>query len=99
MQPSHNDVSPRPTHSVAVPVFHEAEVVGGLHRRLKAAMDGTGETREVVYANDGSRNTTLPHLEALQNSAPEVALVYLSRNFGKEIATTAGLDQARAGRR
>jgi len=95
MQPSYTDCSRRPAFSVVVPVFDEAEVICELHRRLKAVMDGIGEAWEVVYVNDGSRDTTLLRLEALQESAPEVALVNLSRNFGKEIATTAGLDHAR----
>jgi len=84
-----------PTLSVVVPVFNEAAVIGELHRRLTNAMAVIGERWEVVYVNDGSRDTTLRQLEALQQSAPHVALVNLSRNFGKEIATTAGLDHAR----
>jgi glycosyltransferase involved in cell wall biosynthesis len=87
--------SSRPTLSVVVPLYNEAEVVDDLHRRLKHTMDGLGLDWEVVYVNDGSRDTTLLRLETLQAGAPEIALVNLSRNFGKEIATTAGLDHAR----
>jgi glycosyltransferase involved in cell wall biosynthesis len=87
--------APRPTLSVVVPVFNEAAIIGELHRRLTDAMVAIGESWEVVYVNDGSRDATLVQIEALRDSAPHVALVNLSRNFGKEIATTAGLDHAR----
>jgi glycosyltransferase involved in cell wall biosynthesis len=95
MQHPSSEGSSPPTLSVVVPLYNEADVVCELHRRLKHAMDGLGLDWEVVYVNDGSRDTTLLRLETLQASAPEVALVNLSRNFGKEIATTAGLDHAR----
>jgi glycosyltransferase involved in cell wall biosynthesis len=95
MQDPRREGSLRPTLSVVVPLYNEAEVVYELHRRLKHVMDGLGLDWEVVYVNDGSRDTTLLRLETLQASATEVAVVNLSRNFGKEIATTAGLDHAR----
>jgi polyisoprenyl-phosphate glycosyltransferase len=85
----------RPVFSVVVPVFNEAEIVGRMHHRLAAAMATLGVAWEVIYVNDGSRDTTLRMLEALQQTDNHVALVNLSRNFGKEIATTAGLDHAR----
>ena len=95
MQYLRSEAGSRPTLSVVVPLYNEADVVDELHRRLKHTMDGLGLDWEVVYVNDGSRDTTLLRLETLQAAAPEVALLNLSRNFGKEIATTAGLDHAR----
>jgi glycosyltransferase involved in cell wall biosynthesis len=83
-----------PEFSVVVPVFDEADGLNELHRRLRAVMDGLGEW-EAVYVNDGSRDASLRRLEALRADDPRVAIVNLSRNFGKEIATTAGLDHAR----
>src|SRR5690348_10268230 len=83
----------RPTFSVVVPVFDEAEVLPELHRRLRAVMDVLG-TWEAVYVNDGSRDASLRLLESLHRAEPNVAIVNLSRNFGKEIATTAGLEHA-----
>ena len=76
-------------------MFNEAAGILLLHARLTAVMDGLAEPWEVVYVNDGSRDDTLPTVEALRDHDPHVALVNLSRNFGKEIATTAGLDHAR----
>ena len=82
-----------PTFSVVIPVFNEAEILPEFHRRLSAVMNLLG-TWEPVYVNDGSRDASLPLLEALHRTEPRVAIVNLSRNFGKEIATTAGLDHA-----
>jgi glycosyltransferase involved in cell wall biosynthesis len=85
----------RPAVSVVVPVFNEAEVIAETHRRLALVMAALDVPWEVVYVNDGSRDHSLRALEALLHTDSHVALVNLSRNFGKEIATTAGLDHAR----
>ncbi|WP_337876967.1 glycosyltransferase family 2 protein [Elioraea sp.] len=86
---------PAPALSVVVPAFDEAEVLPAFHRRLAAAMEGIGLAWEVVYVNDGSRDATLEVMLGLRAADPRVAVVNLSRNFGKEIALTAGLDHAR----
>ncbi|WP_373510841.1 glycosyltransferase family 2 protein [Thiocapsa sp.] len=84
-----------PTLSVIVPAYNEAEVIDELHRRLAAVIDGLGVTAEVIYVNDGSRDATLDILYRLRAADPRVAVLNLSRNFGKEIAMTAGLDHCR----
>jgi polyisoprenyl-phosphate glycosyltransferase len=76
-------------------MFNEAEVIGETHRRLTAVMATLANPWEVIYVNDGSRDATLREVETLQQTDRHVAVVNLSRNFGKEIATTAGLDHAR----
>jgi glycosyltransferase involved in cell wall biosynthesis len=88
-------LSRAPALSVVVPAYHEEEVLPEFHRRLSAAMEGIGLSWEVVYVNDGSRDGTLPLMLSLKAADPRVAVVNLSRNFGKEIALTAGLDHAR----
>jgi glycosyltransferase involved in cell wall biosynthesis len=93
--PARPDTARRPALSVVVPAFDEQEVLPEFHRRLAAAMDGIGLAWEVVYVNDGSRDATLAVMLALRAADPRVAVVNLSRNFGKEIALTAGLDHAR----
>ena len=85
----------RPTFSVVVPVFEEAEGIAEFHRRLALVMRELGDSWEAVYVNDGSRDLTLPILERLRRADGRIGLVNLSRNFGKEVATTAGLDHAR----
>jgi glycosyltransferase involved in cell wall biosynthesis len=85
----------RPTFSVVVPVFEEGEGIEQFHERLSGVMLAMAESWEAVYVNDGSRDTSLSVLERLRRADGRIALVNLSRNFGKEIATTAGLDHAR----
>ncbi len=89
--------APGPTLSVVVPVFNEGAALLAFHTRLARVMNGIGESWEVIYVNDGSRDDSLAVLESLRRDDPACALVNLSRNFGKEIAMTAGLDHA-AGR-
>ncbi len=81
--------------SVVVPAYDEASVLETFHRRLAAVLDGLDLASEVVYVNDGSRDATLEILRRLQEGDARIAIVDLSRNFGKEIAMSAGLDHAR----
>jgi glycosyltransferase involved in cell wall biosynthesis len=92
--PSAARSSAAPTFSVVAPAYNEAENLAEFHAQLSAVMDGLGETWELVFVNDGSRDTTLLVMEALRQADPRIAIVNLSRNFGKEVATTAGLDHA-----
>ena len=80
--------------SVVVPVFNEEAVLAEFHRRLAAVLDRLPEPVEIVYVNDGSHDGTMPLLAALHDADPRVAVVDLSRNFGKEVAMSAGLDHA-----
>jgi glycosyltransferase involved in cell wall biosynthesis len=88
--------APRPALSVVVPCYNEQEVLPEFQRRISAAMEGVGLPFEIVYVNDGSRDGTLALMLALAEADPRVSVVNLSRNFGKEIALTAGLDHAAA---
>lgn len=83
----------QPAISVVVPAHNEAAGLDVFHQRLSHALGG-GETWEVVYIDDGSTDSTARVIEALRRADDRVALVGLSRNFGKEIAITAGLDHA-----
>jgi glycosyltransferase involved in cell wall biosynthesis len=78
---------------VIVPAFNEAAGLEEFHRRLAAVMDAQG-TWQVIYINDGSTDETLTILHHLREHDHHVALMNLSRNFGKEAAMTAGLDHA-----
>lgn len=88
------DVLAAPSLSVVVPVFDEEPVLPEFHRRLAAVLDGLALPAEVVYVNDGSRDGSLALLASLRDADPRVAIVDLSRNFGKEVAMSAGLDHA-----
>lgn len=90
------DFSPAiPTFSVVAPAYNEADNLPEFYTQVSAVMNELNEPWELVLVNDGSRDATLLVMECLRMSDPRIAIVNLSRNFGKEIATTAGLDHAR----
>jgi glycosyltransferase involved in cell wall biosynthesis len=80
--------------SVVVPLYNEAEVLAAFHARLAAVLDTLGLEAEVLYVNDGSTDGSLALLRELRRDDFRVAIVDLSRNFGKELALTAGIDHA-----
>lgn len=83
-----------PVLSVIVPMFNEARNLDGLFARLIPAVEGMHLPYEVVCVDDGSRDDTVKRLLKLRERHPEIKIVSLSRNFGKEIALTAGLQHA-----
>lgn len=80
--------------SIVVPAYNEAEVLPEFHRRLTAVLAQLGLEAEIIFVNDGSLDATLEVLKKLQEKDSRVGVVDLSRNFGKEIAMSAGLDHA-----
>lgn len=80
--------------SVVVPAFNEEASVAMLASRLTAALDEAAETWHVVVVDDGSTDGTLDALRGLAARDGRFGFVSLSRNFGHEAATTAGLDRA-----
>jgi glycosyltransferase involved in cell wall biosynthesis len=82
-----------PSFCIVIPVYNEADCICEFQRRLAAVMDMQGDW-QAVYVNDGSTDDSLALLRKLRQQDPRIAIVHLSRNFGKEIATTAGLDHA-----
>ena len=86
---------PSPVLSVIVPAYNEEAVLMAFHIRLSAILDRMDEPAEVLYVNDGSDDRTLAVVNRLHATDPRVAILDLSRNFGKEIALTAGLHHAR----
>ncbi len=82
------------TISIVVPVYNEEQVLPEFHARLCATMNALPFEWEVIYVNDGSRDHSLEIVGQLRRRDDHVAALNLSRNFGKEIAMTAGLDHA-----
>lgn len=82
------------TLSIVVPAYNEEAVLPEFHRRTTAVLRALACPYEIVYVNDGSRDRTLEIMHALRQGDDCVSVVDLSRNFGKEIALTAGLDHA-----
>jgi polyisoprenyl-phosphate glycosyltransferase len=84
-----------PRVSVVVPVFNEELVLPELHERLSTALAEVDGGYEVVYVDDGSTDRSAEIAAAWARSQDNVTLVQLSRNFGMEIAMSAGLDHVR----
>jgi polyisoprenyl-phosphate glycosyltransferase len=85
-----------PLISVVVPVLNEEASLPELHRRLTETLLGIGGPTEIIYVDDGSTDQSVVLINNwIQTEAIEVVLVKLSRNFGMEIAMSAGLDEAR----
>jgi len=80
--------------SVVVPIFNEEEIVNLFHTALVSSMKEIGEAWEVVYINDGSRDSSLKLLTELQTKDTHVVVVDLSRNWGHMGAISAGLQTA-----
>lgn len=80
--------------SIVVPVFNERPVLPELQRRLAAVLDELDSPAEILYVDDGSEDDSATWLEALALRDDRVGLLSLSRNFGKEVAVSAGLDHA-----
>ncbi len=81
--------------SIIIPAYNEQEVLGEFYARLTAVLENAVSEYELIFVNDGSRDGTLPLLEKMSESDSRVVVIDLSRNFGKEIAVSAGIDFAR----
>ena len=81
--------------SVVVPLYNEEEVIGESYRRLTAVLGAMEEDYELILVNDGSRDHTFARAKQLQLSDPHVVLVDFARNFGHQMAVTAGVAQAK----
>jgi dolichol-phosphate mannosyltransferase len=83
-----------PRYSILVPVFNEEGVIPECHRRLKEVMDSAAEPYELIFIDDGSRDRSGEQLRALAAADPCVKVISFSRNFGHQIAISAGMDRA-----
>ena len=81
--------------TIIVPAFNENKTIEEFYARLSMAMNAIQQNYEIVFINDGSQDGTLSTMKRLQDKHGIITIVDLSRNFGKEIATTAGIDNAK----
>jgi glycosyltransferase involved in cell wall biosynthesis len=86
----------RQTLAVVVPAYNEGDGLREFHRRLAVVLDEIDLDGRVIYVDDGSRDDTWQVMRSLAEADARVATLRLSRNFGKELALTAGLDYADA---
>lgn len=84
-----------PVLSIVVPLLNEESVIEQTYCRLKQQLDDFGESYELVFVDDGSTDRSRAILTAKARIDPALRVVVLSRNFGHEMATTAGLQYAR----
>lgn len=81
--------------SIVTPVFNEVEVIGEFYDRVRKVMETIGPARcELIFVDDGSTDATYGKLLSIAHRNPDVKLIKLSRNFGHQIAITAGIDRA-----
>lgn len=85
----------KPVFSFILPIFNEEETLTEICRRLAGIMDGMNDECEVVLVDDGSRDRSLEMMRELRRRDPRVCYLSLARNFGHQIAVTAGLQFAR----
>mgnify|MGYP002376780605 CR=1 FL=1 len=81
--------------SIVVPVFNEELIIEELQRRLVAAAQSVTENYEIIFVNDGSKDASLLKLKAVCDLNPKLHYISFSRNFGHQIAITAGMDYAK----
>ena len=82
------------SYSIVIPVFNEEAVLPVLLRRLDNLLDRLAEPAEAIFVDDGSRDSGRIILQALAKRDPRYRYIGLSRNFGHQVAITAGMDAA-----
>ncbi|MBI1306797.1 MAG: glycosyltransferase [Bacteroidetes bacterium] len=81
--------------SVVIPVYNEAPNLPVLYERLVKVLDKLNQSREFIFVNDGSHDQSEEVLRELAKKNPEVRFINFSRNFGHQIAVSAGLDHTK----
>lgn len=84
----------KPVFSVIVPIYNEIEVLPVLVERLTAVMDQTGKPWEAVLIDDGSKDGSAELMREISAADPRYRSLFFARNFGHQIAVTAGMDYA-----
>jgi dolichol-phosphate mannosyltransferase len=79
-------------YSIVVPLYNEEEVIAESYKRLKKVMDSIGESYEIIFVNDGCVDKTPQLAEEICKKDSTIKLINFSRNFGHQIAISAGMD-------
>lgn len=83
-----------PTYSIVAPAYNEADTIPEMYRRMKAVMDQLDGPCEFILINDGSSDASLEVMREIQATDPRMKVISFSRNFGHQMAITAGIDFA-----
>lgn len=84
----------KPVYSIVAPVYNEEGNLPLFYERVRDVMQSLGEPWELVLVNDGSQDQSLDIMQTIASDDPHVRLVNFARNFGHQIAVTAGVDHA-----
>ena len=84
----------KPAYSIVAPVFNEKECLDVLYSRITEVMDSSGRPWELVLVDDGSTDGSSEIMKSYSEKDPRVRCVFFARNFGHQIAVTAGMDNA-----
>ncbi len=87
-----SQVAAKPVYSIVAPIFNESGNIPALYAQISEVMDSTGEPWELITINDGSRDNSLALLRDLSARDPRIKVIDFARNFGHQIAVTAGMD-------
>jgi dolichol-phosphate mannosyltransferase len=79
--------------SIVIPIYNEQEGIPELYNRLRASVEKISADYEMIFVNDGSKDNSLAELIRLSEQDSRVFYIQFSRNFGHQIAVTAGLDR------
>ena len=85
----------RPALSVVIPVFNEAQSLEPLYQRLTRTLEKVGRPYELIFVDDGSRDTSADILRALRARDAAVRMIRFNRNYGQHAALFAGMERAR----
>jgi glycosyltransferase involved in cell wall biosynthesis len=91
---SPSQIALEPIYSIVAPVFNEEETLPHFYARMVAVMEEIGEPFELVLINDGSADRSFQVMQELHERDPRVRVIDFSRNFGHQVAISAGLDYA-----
>lgn len=84
-----------PKYSFIIPIYNEEENIPELYRRISKVIDELDDTSEIILINDGSRDRSLKLMQDLHQKDPRICYLSFARNFGHQIAVTAGLNFVR----
>ena len=85
-------MSSKPTYTIIAPIYNEIDNIQALYSRVSEVMDSTGESWEFVMIDDGSSDGSTDAILELKTKDDKIVPVIFARNFGHQIAVTAGLD-------